>query len=333
MDGSVLNEFESAAERLRAGGLVAFPTETVYGLGADAMNEGAVARVFALKGRPGNNPLIVHVADSAMARRVVSVWPSEAAALAKAFWPGPVTIVLPRARTLPAMVTAGGETAAVRCPDHAVALGLIRAFGGPIVGPSANPSGRTSPTRAEHVREGFAEAVSRGEVMVLDGGPCRAGIESTVVRLGADGPEVLRLGVVGAGEIERVVGRSVRVSARVARERGPMSSPGMLERHYSPRTAARLFDADEWPEVLDETGAAAAVLTHVRARVVHPPHVLIRLPMDAEGYAARLYAALHEADGLGVGRILIEVPRGEGAVWEAVRDRLRRATGVEGLET
>lgn len=319
------HEIALAAARLRAGGVVAFPTETVYGLGADALNAKAVERVYALKGRPSNNPLIVHVADEVMARRVVGGWPSEASALARAFWPGPLTIVVPKGADVPSVVTAGGGTIAVRQPDHPVALALIREFGGAMVGPSANPSGAVSPTRAEHVRAAFASAIARDELMVLDGGPCRAGIESTVVSVASAPPVMLRRGVITPEQIEAVLGG--RLVTRVDAETGggPMPSPGMLARHYSPSAPARLFDASEWPEVLDSAGGVVVVLTHQRSRVVDAPNVLVRMPMDAEGYASRLYAALHEADAAHPGLILIEMPRGEGALWDAVRDRLGRA--------
>jgi L-threonylcarbamoyladenylate synthase len=327
MNAPSQHETALAAERLRRGGLVAFPTETVYGLAADAMNEAAVARIFALKGRPTNNPLIVHVADESMAKRVVAEWPVDAAALARACWPGPLTIVVAKGAGVPACVTAGGDTVAVRCPDHPVALGLLRAFGGPIVGPSANPSGRVSPTHAEHVRSAFAAEIARDELVVLDGGPCRAGIESTVVDVTSSPAVVLRRGIVTPEQIQAVLHNHVEVRDRAEGGAGSLPSPGMLERHYSPRAPARLFEASEWPEVLDAINGIAVVLTHQRARVIDPPHVLVRMPMDAEGYAAGLYAALHEADAMSPACILIEAPRGERALWEAVRDRLRRACG------
>src|SRR5262245_53340115 len=231
---AVPEEIAAAVARLRAGGVVAFPTETVYGLGADALSERAVARVFELKGRPGNNPLIVHVASAAMARDVVApgAWGREAELLSTAFWPGPLSIVLPRSAAVPANVTAGGPNVAVRCPDHPTTLALLEAFGGPLVGPSANPSGRVSPTTAAHVREAFGD-----EVMVLDGGACRAGIESTVVSL-VGTARVLRPGVIGAGEIGRVLARDVEEARHAPQEESlasrPMESPGRLASHYAP---------------------------------------------------------------------------------------------------
>jgi L-threonylcarbamoyladenylate synthase len=321
-------EIAGAVGRLRAGGIVAFPTETVYGLGADAFNVHAVARVFGLKGRPPGNPMIVHVYGEEMARRVAApdAWSTDAAALASAFWPGPLTIVVRKSAALPAIVTAGAPTVAVRAPDHHVALALIAGLGSPIVGPSANPSGRISPTTAAHVREAFGEA----DVLVLDGGPCRGGIESTVVSLAGPAARVLRLGLVTGAEIGRVLGRPVEIAppGEAAAADAPAPSPGMQERHYAPRTPAVLFAPDQWPRAL--TVRRAAVLSsRSLTPPLHPPHVLIRMPADAAAYAARLYAALREADELGADLIAIERPPDSGPVWDAIRDRLARATSPE----
>jgi L-threonylcarbamoyladenylate synthase len=319
-----------AADRLRAGGLVAFPTETVYGLGADAFSEAAVRKVFELKGRPGNNPLIVHVEDEAMARRVVAQWPRRAAELARAFWPGPLSIILPKRAELPDMVTGGrraeGTGVAVRCPDHPVALALLRAFGGPLVGPSANPSGRVSPTTAAHVREAFKE----DEVMVLDGGACRAGIESTVVSLMQERARVLRPGVIGAERIAAVLDEPVDAARAEQATIGPLASPGLLASHYAPAAPTIIFDDADWPSVLAGSTGVVVVLTH-RSRAVAAPHIRIGMPGDASGYAAGLYAALREADALGPARIVVERPPMTGgdeastATWRAVADRLSRA--------
>ncbi|MBL8747436.1 MAG: threonylcarbamoyl-AMP synthase [Phycisphaerae bacterium] len=318
-------EIQQAAEQLRRGRLVAFPTETVYGLGADALNAEAVASVYALKGRPGNNPLIVHVADAATARRLVSDWPDAATRLAERFWPGPLTLVMRKSGIVPLSVTAGGGTVAVRCPDHPVALGLLRAFGGPMVGPSANASGAVSPTTAAHVRAAFPEAIARHELMVLDGGACRTGIESTVLDISGAEFGILRRGAISAEEIGRLLGRRVEVGGDDRLGEGAMPSPGMLSRHYSPRTPARLFDEREWPGVL--TGYRKVVVIAGPRRVVPPPHLHVALPEEAEAYAAGLYAALHEADAAGGDAILIQRPGGSGSMWDAVRDRLTRACG------
>lgn len=307
---------------------MAFPTETVYGLGADALSPRAVDRVFTLKGRPSVNPLIVHACDEAMARSVTASWPERASMLARAFWPGPLTIVLPRAPGVPSAVTAGGPSVAVRCPDHPVAVALIEALGRPIVGPSANLSGRVSPTIAAHVRASFSEA----DVMVLDGGACRAGIESTVLSL-ADPyapARVLRQGVVTREMIAEVLGDLPEVASGapdVSGAAAPMASPGMLRSHYAPEARAVLFDAPEWAGVTERAGVVV-VVTHEASRALRPPkppHRLILLPDDATGYASRLYAALREADSMKPDLIAVERPTGTGGVWDALRDRLARA--------
>jgi L-threonylcarbamoyladenylate synthase len=326
-----LQLIRAAAARLRAGGVVAFPTETVYGLGADALSEVAVARVFSLKGRPERNPMIVHVSGPEMARRVVAEWTDRADRLARAFWPGPLTLVLRRAAALPGLVTGGGDTVGVRCPDHPAALALLMEFGGPLVGPSANPSGGVSPTTAAHVRGSFPES----EVMVLDGGPCAGGIESTVLSLvePAGRARILRPGLIGAPEISQVLGEHVAPFAPANHgASAPLPSPGLLSRHYAPRTPARLFDPSEWPEVLQRAGGSAVVLAHSALGTPHSalgtPPTLIPMPRDPEGYARRLYAALREADAAGASIILIERPPhgGAGELWSAIADRLNRAT-------
>lgn len=316
-------EIAAAIARLKAGGIVAFPTETVYGLGADAFNPKAVARVFELKGRPANNPLIVHVASAAMAREVVSNWPRGADALAEAFWPGPLSIVLPKSTRVPSIVTAGGANVAVRCPEHPLTLALIETLGTPLVGPSANPSGRTSPTSAEHVRASFTER----DVLVLDGGVCRRGIESTVLQL-LPSPRILRPGVIGADAIGRVIGSSVsRFAADERAASQPLASPGLLEQHYAPRTPAYLVAEHELEAALSRVPAPAVVIAST-AVTVRAPHVVEPMPPDAEGYAAALYATLRRADDRGAATILVVAPDtaiGEPAIWDAIMDRLSRA--------
>lgn len=317
-------QLAAAVARLRAGGLVAFPTETVYGLGADALSEAAVRRVFEAKGRPSNNPLIVHVSGAAMARGVVDEWPAEAELLAAAFWPGPLSMVLPKAARVPDVVTGGGPGVAVRCPDHPTALALLEAFGGPLVGPSANPSGRVSPTTAAHVRASFDES----QVMVLDGGPCRGGIESTVVKLG-ERARVLRPGLVSAGEVARVIGRPVE--GPPAETTGVVEGPGMLASHYAPATPVRLCGAGDVGGVL-ASGGVAVVVSHEDVEVP-PPHRLITMPAEPLAYARRLYAVLREADSVGAERIVVVRPRAEGSeaersAWGAVLDRLGRAAAT-----
>lgn len=331
---------------LRAGGLVAFPTETVYGLGADALNAQAVARVFALKGRPSHNPLIVHVLDESMARMLVRDWPGQAGVLAREYWPGPLTIVLPKAERVPSIVTGGGPNVAIRVPAHAVALDLIRAFGGPIVGPSANPSGGVSPTTAAHVRESFARGTgseARGvssPLMVLEGGSCAIGLESSVVSLvDPSRPVLLRPGLVSAESIQRLLGVPVSSAAPGTRAEGAsvsdafatLDSPGLLDRHYAPATPAVLMSRDEIAKRLatlapgDRVGALTWSGVDVPA-----PHERFELPMDLPGYAAGLYATLRRADGAGLTRLVIERPPSAGPGQEglarALADRLRRAT-------
>ncbi|MFN7883991.1 MAG: L-threonylcarbamoyladenylate synthase [Phycisphaerae bacterium] len=313
---------QEAVTRLREGRLVAFPTETVYGLGADALNEVAVARVFAAKGRPSDNPLIVHVADASHARLVTAEWPREAQLLAEAFWPGPLSLVLPKAASVPLVVTAGGPNVAVRCPDHALTLELLRAFGKPLVGPSANKSGGVSPTRAEHVRSAFDDDT----VYVLDGGPCTAGIESTVLLMAEHPPRVLRPGLISAEQIASVLRQPVADFVPGQRPEGPLHSPGLLEKHYAPSTRTRMVPAAEVAAVL-ATVRRAVVISHEVVPVA--PHALELLPADARGYAAGLYAALRAADGAGAELIVVVTPPSggvDGPIWAAIADRLRRAT-------
>lgn len=319
-------EIAEAARRLRAGGLVAFPTETVYGLGADALNPAAVARVFALKGRPAHNPLIVHVADAEAARPLAAHWSEHARRLAKSFWPGPLTIVVPRSALVPDVVTGGGDTVALRCPDHPLALALLRAFGGPMVGPSANRSGSVSPTTAAHVRAAFDSA----DVVVIDGGPCRVGIESTVVSLVGEAPMVLRRGVVGPDRIAAALG--VAVSDAPSPTLGPsaaLSSPGMLPSHYAPDASVLLFSAGSPPRELERSPRPIVVLalsdSFQLPRESRGPRTLVPMPTDADAYGAKLYAALREADDARAEMILVEEPREAGPMWDAIRDRLARA--------
>ncbi len=298
---------------------MAFPTETVYGLGADAFNPEAVKKVFDLKGRPSTNPLIVHVAGASMARRVAAEWSSEADRLARTFWPGPLSIVVPRADALPPIVTGGLPAVAIRSPRHALTLALIDAADIPIVGPSANRSGHVSPTTAEHVRGEFPES----EVMVLDGGPCRGGIESTVVSLLDNEPRVLRLGLVTPDQIAHCLGRSVHIGPAPSE---PTPSPGQLPVHYAPRTPARLVRREGLLNLLARHGPDSVVVLDTR------PHSGVRtlvLGSSAREYAAGLYAALRRADEMGAGLIAIVEPERDnrdGALWEAIADRLRRAT-------
>jgi L-threonylcarbamoyladenylate synthase len=319
-DAAVL---ERAGEILRRGGLVAFPTETVYGLGAHALDPRAVARIYAAKGRPGYNPLIVHVADVEGARRLAARWPAAAERLAGAFWPGPLTLVVPRAAGVPDVVTAGLPSVALRIPRHPVALALLRVAGVPVAAPSANRSTEISPSTAAHVAKGLGDRVD----LILDGGPAVVGIESTVLDVTGERPVLLRPGGIAIDELCPVVGEVLLPSA-TPHEGEARPSPGMMDRHYAPRGRVRLFSADERDAVDDEVRDASEEGERTGAILLAAPQLgtglTIRLPDDPAGYAARLYAALHDLDDAGCALILVErVPDGPG--WDGVRDRLRRA--------
>jgi L-threonylcarbamoyladenylate synthase len=313
-----------AAAVLRGGGLVAFPTETVYGLGANALDAAAVGRIFAAKGRPAHNPLIVHVAEAAEARQVAAAWPEAAARLAERFWPGPLTLVLPRRDRVPDAVTAGGPTVAVRVPAHPVARSLLRAAGVPVAAPSANRSAHLSPTRAEHVLGGLAGRID----LVLDGGPTAGGLESTVLDVTRTPPRLLRPGLVTPGEIEAIVGGIERTEGMASAGDRPLPSPGMLSRHYAPRASLECVEdgGRERVRELSRTGLRVGWLTFQ----VAPPAAVaglwaVRMPSEPGAYAAQLYAVLHDLDAAGVERIVVELPP-DAEAWLAVRDRLRRAS-------
>lgn len=320
-------DIQAAADELRRGGVVAFPTETVYGLGAVAWDARAVAKVFALKGRPAMNPLIVHVADEAMIRRAAKAWPERAAALARAFWPGPLSIVVERAAVIPDIVTAGGTTVCVRMPDHPVVLALIEAVGEPLVGPSANRSGGVSPTAAEHVRRAFPE------LTVVEGGPCRVGIESTVVRLDEGGIEILRPGVIGVEELSAATGERVRLRGGGDDREAPLQSPGLLSRHYAPRTPVRVVELSQ----LSDFSRAAVLVQPSGASIFggesrSAAAAVIQMPSEARAYAAALYDALRRADALNLDEIVIVRPSGPGpaVVWVAIADRIARMCAAAG---
>jgi L-threonylcarbamoyladenylate synthase len=318
----------AAARVLREGGLVAFPTETVYGLGANALDASAVGRIFTAKGRPSNNPLIVHIADTAQVQQVVADWPPLAERLAERLWPGPLTLVLPKRDTVSDIVTAQGPTVAVRVPDHPVAQALLRAAGLPIAAPSANLSKELSPTRAEHVLRGLEGRID----LLLDGGPTAGGIESTVLDLTTTPPRLLRPGLVRIAELEAVIGsvgqaRALTGAAQDAPQ--PLLSPGMLSRHYAPRTPLECVEAGREPERLAQLLAGKRWVGWVTfadpGEVIIPSEVHLRvMPSEPDGYAARLYAVLHELDDVGLCRILVTLPPDQDE-WLAVRDRLQRA--------
>ena len=313
-----------AAAIIRAGGLVAFPTETVYGLGADATSAAAVAKIFAAKGRPSYNPLIVHVSDADAARAVVSRWPNTARDLATRFWPGPLTLVLPKHPGIPDSVTAGLHTVGVRVPAHPVALALIRAAGRPIAAPSANRSTQLSPTDAGHV----AASLGGEPELILDAGPASVGIESTVLDLSSVVPTILRPGMISRAQIADVIGD---VQSLAARPSGSESrpSPGMLDRHYSPR--ARLIVVEEPGDgalnaaVARESPGGQRVAVLARADYRSQLAAVTRMPDSPEHYARDLYATLHRLDGEGFDVVIVQsVPNDE--AWDGVRDRLVRAS-------
>jgi L-threonylcarbamoyladenylate synthase len=306
-----------AARVLRSGGLVAFPTETVYGLGANALDEAAVQKIFDAKERPGNNPLIAHVTGVPMAQELVASWPGTAALLAERFWPGPLTLVLPKRAVVPDLVTAGLPAVAIRVPSHPVALALIRAAALPIAAPSANRFTELSPTTAAHVVSSLGDRVD----IILDGGPTTVGIESTVVDLTGDVPRLLRPGMVTLAELEHAIGPIASPPAVVGS--GPRLSPGMHERHYAPRARLVLVTPADVERESGQPGVepvGALVLGELLWPVQHP----IRMPRDPVAYASRLYAALHSLDDLGCHLILVERPP-EAAEWLGVHDRLQRA--------
>jgi len=296
-----------AAAVLRAGGLVAFPTETVYGLGANALDATAVGRIFAAKGRPATNPLIVHVAEIAEAQTLVTTWPATARCLAERFWPGPLTLVLPRRPTVPDIVTAGGPTVALRVPAHPVARALLAEAKVPVAAPSANRSTQLSPTTAEHVFAGLDGRID----LVLDGGPCFGGIESTVIDLSGATPRLLRPGLLPLAELEAILGPLER--ATTGDETAALPSPGMLARHYAPRTP--LVCVETPPEPVPE-GCVV---------VRFGPGEL--LPADPAAASALLYALLHELDGRGLRGIVVVLPP-DAPEWLAIRDRLARASSA-----
>jgi L-threonylcarbamoyladenylate synthase len=291
---------KEAAQILRGGGLVAFPTETVYGLGANALDASAVAKIYEAKGRPETSPLIVHASSIEMARGLVTQWPREAAELAERWWPGPLTLVLPKAAQIPDIVTAGLATVGVRIPAHPLALQLIDAAGVPLAAPSANRFKELSPTTAAHVRAAFGDSIP-----VLDGGPTRVGIESTVVSIDDGKITLLRPGMVALGEIEKAIAPE-----------GAHPSPGMAARHYSPRTPLLLVNTPS--EMPDRRGAYVWWNTSgLTARS-------LRMPNDPAAYAHRIYSVLHDLDEEGWPWIAVEAPP-DTASWAAIADRLKRA--------
>ena len=327
-------ELMRAVELLQAGQLVAFPTETVYGLGADAASPAAVARIFAAKGRPADHPLIVHLPGAGYLDRWARDIPAAAWELAEAFWPGPLTLILKRAPGVPDAVTGGQDTVGVRVPAHPLALDLLRAYaqagGGTngmcgIAAPSANRFGRISPTEAAHVREELGDSVA----LVLDGGPCQVGIESTIIDLSRDAPfppRLLRPGHITPAQIATVLGILPDLVAPNADHNAPRVS-GSLDAHYAPTTPMRLIAPErllDFMNAIRHRGSRCGALCHSQPPHAGMPHAWRMLPADPEGYARALYGALRELDQAGTDMIVVEdIP--QTAAWQAVADRLRRA--------
>ena len=295
-------EIDRAAALIRQGKLVAFPTETVYGLGANALDTGAVHRIFQMKGRPFTSPLIVHVSSIEMAKALVTEWPPRAEELARKYWPGPLTLVLRKMPQIPDEVTAGLATVGIRMPSHPVALALIAAAGVPIAAPSANRFTELSPTTADHVRKAFGSELE----MILDGGPADVGIESTVVSLVSGQPVLLRPGMISLGEIPTATEPITEAH----------SSPGQHPKHYSPRTPLLLVEN----AVLPQSGRGAYLGWQKSTAAAK----FVLMPANARDYAARLYKVLHEADSESWDWIAVEKPPAT-SDWAAIQDRLRRA--------
>jgi L-threonylcarbamoyladenylate synthase len=312
-----------ATRLLEEGHLVAFPTETVYGLGADAENPAAVASIYAAKGRPQDHPVIVHLSPEGALDHWACEIPQQARALAQAFWPGPLTMILKRAPGIPDAVSGGQDTIGLRCPSHPVAVALLRAFKGGqggVAAPSANKFGHVSPTLAEHVRDEFA---GDGKVaMILDGGASQVGIESTIVdlsRLATRGPVLLRPGHISADDIAGVIGQLPSSPDAAA----PRAS-GTLESHYAPSTPVVLLPASELSSTLERLAAARRKAALIHFSELPAAHASVRMASNPQGFAHDLYAALRSMDHVGADIILVEAPPQDSA-WLGVNDRLRRA--------
>ena len=305
-----------AAEIIQQGGVVAFPTETVYGLGADAYNPLAVARIFEVKRRPYFDPLIVHIASPAHLRKLVKDIPSSARKLTEKLWPGPLTVVLFKEEHIPDIVTAGLLTVALRMPDHPMALSLIKESKCPIAAPSANPFGYLSPTTAEHVREQLADQVD----LVLDGGPCPVGVESTIVSFSENKPRLLRPGGVSLEEIESIIGK-VEISPI---EDSPVA-PGMLPRHYAPRTPIVLDWNEKNPDFYKDKNIGLLAFQEPKNILKFHSVEVLSKKGDMREAAANLFSAIRRLDGLNLDLIVAE-PIPEIGLGRAIMDRLRRAS-------
>ena len=314
---------QEAVRLLRAGEVVSLPTETVYGLAANALDARAVARIYHIKGRPPSNPIIVHVSGPEMARRCVASWPPVAEKLAKAFWPGPLTLVLPRSNEIPDVVTGGGSTVGVRWPRHPVIEAVIQECGFPLAAPSANLSGEISPTTAEHVRKSLGRMIP----LVLDGGQAHVGIESTVLDVTASPARLLRPGMIHAESLTAVTGRLASDSSP---KDDALRSPGLLPKHYAPKAKLIVRSWTDDAELKSQISNLkfeiqdAHIITHTRIPAESGYGQVCVLPREPETFGKALYAEWHRCDEGGAKLIVVEAPP-ESAEWDAIRDRLQRA--------
>jgi L-threonylcarbamoyladenylate synthase len=315
-----------AAQLLRAGEVVALPTETVYGLAANALDPAAVSRIYEIKGRPAHNPIIVHVASGEMAKRCVATWPPLAEDLARSFWPGPLTLVLPRAREIPDIVTAGGPTVGVRWPSHPFIQAVIRECGFPLAAPSANPSAHISPTTAEHVRKSLGDKIA----LILDGGPSHVGIESTVLDLTSAPPRLLRPGMIHEEALLAVTGE---LTLGFGDSEEILKSPGRLRKHYSPRAKLVVWSwggEDDLRRRISDLKfeiSKSHLIAHTRIPLGSDFGRVSVIPHDPEAFARAIYGELHQCDEAGADLIVVEaVP--DSNEWRAIADRLSRAAAA-----
>jgi L-threonylcarbamoyladenylate synthase len=315
-----------AAQLLRAGEIVAVPTETVYGLAANALDENAVAKIFQIKGRPQNNPIIVHVAGIEMAKCCVKNFPPMAEKVAKAFWPGPLTIILPRSEKIPAIVTAGGETVGIRWPSHPFIQAVIRECDFPLAAPSANLSERVSPTNAEHVRQQLGGKIP----LIVDGGQSQVGIESTVLDLTVSPPRILRPGMIHTESLAAVCGQVQSPKSKVQSRETALRSPGLLEKHYSPNAKLKVLNWHDDSDLLEQIRNSqfairnCFVIAHTKIPAGENFADVSVMPHDAEAFARAIYAELHRCDAAGAELIIVEAPP-DSPEWSGIADRLRRA--------
>ncbi|MEY3788599.1 MAG: hypothetical protein RLZ75_2806 [Pseudomonadota bacterium] len=317
---------EHAALLLRQGHLVAFPTETVYGLGADASNPEAIRKIFQAKGRPANHPLIVHISGIDSLNDWAINIPDAAKKLATHFWPGPLALILNKKPNVPLEVTGGQETVGLRMPDHQVALSLLKAFGGGIAAPSANRFCRISPTQAAHVEEELGDAVD----LILDGGSCQVGVESTIIDLSGKQPKLLRLGHITQKDIEAVLQTELIIVSSQA-EQTELRAPGMMAVHYAPTTCSIICPTDHLPAKIDELffhNKKIGLLSHSKKQPENKLIRMISMPLQAPAYAQVLYSSLRELDSLNLDIIIIEKPPTLEA-WQAINDRLKKATSTD----